>query len=980
MTTQERIDIINDGLAWLRTNKPEVYEHSLFPMLDGRRRLRRHLAALDENPAIGAFGESQTGKSYLTNTLLNRRDKPFLIYSSDHPEGVGFVDRINPIGDKREATGVVTRMTSFANHPERYNYDYPVIVKLLDLGQLATILSSGYYANIRDFGSYSEEELRAIAELLRQRYGNRPELPEPPMIEDDILDIKDYLTTYHKASTQFLMREDYFETLTRIIRRVPAAELPAVLQYLWHGNEVLTSLFGRLAKVVERFGFAKEVYVPIEAVIHHSNNRNTIMSVMCLNGLDQDNWDVKTDVYVPQPDGRLRREADVLSCELCALSAEVIFKIEEEYLDESTSYFYDDAHAGEPGYLPRASRAKLADTVDKNLLRNTDFLDFPGARSPDQQDERNCNSSIRDDENDNQSVLIRVYLRGKVAYLFNYYSESHLMKVLLFCHHDEQSEVKNLHMLIEAWVKHNVGATVADRALTLRRTGGISPLFVVATKMNIDMTRKSHESHNNDTALNTRWEGRFRTVFLNSVLNSAYVDWFRNWSAPGESFKDTYLLRSYEYCACSSSGNQMFDGYDVTTSSPEKRLMYDGDYFRRLRSTFVANPSVRELFFDPELAWDVVSTLNNDGSLYIIERLSKVAGVAADIRREQIEREGNDIMATVRTILSHEYDTDNDNEKLLQNIQTANDIRWEFDASCGTDSFFFGHLIQALQVTEAECLNIVHGIVHNTVINDDINNPDGVDMILRRVKHFEGCRTDDERWERLLKSYGWRTKEVAYQKLADKGIVDVEALFSPPKKAQTNQDYIAEHLMALWRSKVNSETLINTFTSNTHGFSPVVMKELIGQLIDSAERLNLPELIAERIRPEVNVANVSQVKESLVADIVASTLNDFVNDFGYSMLTDEMRDKARSLAEDNYLSVYEYIGRERPSTFGHDELADMFEETFERGGAITESFDNRYNEWLEYMTIAFIVHLRRSELPPEVNAALGEIINKISVS
>ncbi len=53
------------------------------------------------------------------------------------------------------------------------------------------------------------------------------------------------------------------------------------------------------------------------------------MSVMmCLNGLDQDNWDVKTDVYIPcrrQPAPRGRR---ALLRALC-LSAEVIFKIEE---------------------------------------------------------------------------------------------------------------------------------------------------------------------------------------------------------------------------------------------------------------------------------------------------------------------------------------------------------------------------------------------------------------------------------------------------------------------------------------------------------------------------------------------------------------------------------------------------------------------------------------------------------------------------
>ena len=56
----------------------------------------------------------------------------------------------------------------------------------------------------------------------------------------------------------------------------------------------------------------------------------------------------------------------------------------------------------------------------------------------------------------------------------------------------------------------------------------------------------------------------------------------------------------------------------------------------------------------------------------------------------------------------------------------------------------------------------------------------------------------------------------------------------------------------------------------------------------------------------------------------------------------------------------------------------MFEAAFDRGSALTDSFDNHYNEWLEYMTIAFVVHLKRSELPPEVNKALGDLIGRIT--
>lgn len=970
------IQIINEGLDWLRRNKPEQYEQVFFQMVDGRRRLRRQLAALRENPAVGAFGESQTGKSYQINTLLNRTDKAFLIKSTDYPEGVGFVDKINPIGDDREATGVVTRMSSFRNNPGRYNRDYPVIVKLLSVGRIATILASGYYNNIRDYTTYSDDELREIARTIYETYSERPAIGHPALIQDDILDIKSYLATYVEAQTQGMLRSKYFETLTRIIDRVPVSEWADVLKYLWHENAVITRLFQRLADDLARFDYAPEVYVPLTAVIHGGDNRRTIMSVACLNGLDEDDWCVKTDVYVPVAGkaSDLRKVADVPTCDLCAVSAELVFKIEDEYLSETLAYNYDATRSGEPGYLPAESYRKLAAGVSKNLLIDTDLLDFPGARSPEQQDEAFCTEGSRDKSG--QSVLVKLFLRGKISYLFNYYSESHMMKVLLFCHHQKQSEVKNLHILLDQWVRRNVGAGAAERAITLERTGGISPLMIVATKMNIDMAARSHDSHNTETAVNNRWEDRFRTVLLDAVLNWDNVDWFKNWSAPGHSFKDAYLLRSYEFSSCTPQGNQMFEGYDVTTSSREKTLRMDPEYYRLLRRTFVSNASVRELFFDPELAWDVASTINNDGSLYIIERMSKVARVASLIRSEQMKRERDSIMANVRDILRKEYDSDNDSEKLLHNIDTALELRWEFDVANNDDNYFFGHLLSALEVTEAECLMAVHSLVNGTAINNDINNLKEYELIRRRCRDFEGCRTDDERWDRLLKTYrNWRTREQATAEMARRNI-DISILFRENLRPKTNQVFIADHIMKLWEEKLKSDELMNTFTS-ADGFKPGLMKDLIGTMLDSARRLGLADAIAEKIRSEVSVANIANVRKSLVADMMASVINSFVYDFGYSMLSGEQRKKARQLVKENDLPVYDYIGRERRSTFTDEELGQLFEEMSDNGISLTASFDNHYNEWLEYMFIAFIVHLKRSEVKPEANRALGEIISKI---
>lgn len=975
MTINEDIQIINEGLQWLKDNKPEQYEQSFFTLVDGRRRLLRQLNALTENPAIGAFGESQTGKSYQINTLLNRTDKAFRIRSASHPEGVGFVDAINPIGDDREATGVVTRLTSFKRNPGRYNAQYPVIVKLLRPGQIVSILSSGYFGNILDYTTYSDEELRQISDRIYNAYSGRPEQSATALTEDDILDVKSYLANYMSAPTQGLRRSRYFETVTRIIRRVPAAEWVNVLKYLWHENEAISDLFCRLISDLERFNFAPEVYVPLETVMHGGENKRTIMSVACLNGLDESDWELTSPVFVPV-DGNpanLREVCTMPTCDICAVSAEVIFKIDPEYLDETLHYGYDRNRDTEPGHLPAASYHKLAQTVDKTLLSDTDLLDFPGARSPEQQDEANCRKGERDKSG--QSVLVKLFLRGKIAYLFNHYSESHMMKVLMFCHHHKQSEVKNLHILLDQWVRRNVGATADERMATLRRTGGISPLMLVATKINIDMTYKDISSFNSETAVNNRWEDRFRTVLLDAVLNWTNADWFKNWSGPGQSFKDTYLLRSFAYCACTGQGNGMFEGYNVETSSPEVELAMKPDYYRLLRRTFTSNPSVRELFFDPELAWDVATTLNNDGALYIIERMGKVARAASEIRTEQMKRERDNIMGKVRAILEAEYDSDNDAEKLLQSIDTVANLRWELDASCTEDGYYFGHLLQAMQVTEVECLSVVHKLVNGTDMNNTLNNMKEYQLIRKRCGNFAGCATADDKWQKLMRAYGWRSREQAADNLAKRGI-DVELLFTDTLRPKTNQVFIADHIMELWRSKLRSEELMNTFTGED-SFNPVLMKDLLKTLIDSADRLGLADILAEKIRSEVSIANIAMVKESLVADMMASVINGFVNDFGYSLLSPELKDKARRLVADNDLSVYNYIEQERPGTYTHDELASLFASMVADAGCLTESFDNHYNEWIEYMTIAYIVHLKRSELRPEVNRALGDLLARI---
>ena len=112
---------------------------------------------------------------------------------------------------------------------------------------------------------------------------------------------------------------------------------------------------------------------------------------------------------------------------------------------------------------------------------------------------------------------------------------------------------------------------------------------------------------------------------------------------------------------------------------------------------------------------------------------------------------------------------------------------------------------------------------------------------------------------------------------------------------------------------------------------------------------------------------------------MATIRNRDVNDYGSSMLPGQQQEKARQRAAATQLDLFHYIDSERRGTYTHEELSQMFATMLEDAGSITDSFDHNYNRWIEYMTVAYIVHLKRSELRPEVNRQLGDLIEQINL-
>ena len=101
-----------------------------------------------------------------------------------------------------------------------------------------------------------------------------------------------------------------------------------------------------------------------------------------------------------------------------------------------------------------------------------------------------------------------------------------------------------------------------------------------------------------------------------------------------------------------------------------------------------------------------------------------------------------------------------------------------------------------------------------------------------------------------------------------------------------NSFKIASEILEFWENKIQSVYTLKQFT-NVGQFDPIVMGYLITQIITTAKELDLESRLATLITEYVDIVKIDSMNESLIADILAETINEFVNDLGFKYLDDE---------------------------------------------------------------------------------------------
>lgn len=929
------LELIEKSNAWIKTSLDGNKQKDAYRNIANcRRKLKKRKYALEENPAAAMYGESQKGKSYLVSGLLSVAGNPFSVVDAN---GVSydFINQINPIGHGTESTSLVTR---FSTDYRWIDDGFPIKATLLSPTDLALTLCDSYYSDLKINRSTTlrSDAIEEKIALFESRFASRSQ-QQSIICEDDIMDMQDYFMSNIFANTAPIQDARYFEEIAALIPKIKPEEWPEVFSVLWNENKPLTELYATLITHLGTLNYDNDVYLPMEAVLR---NKGTLLDVSRLKEIYEQhsgteaNFKPDTSVLYTDDNGQETVLPSFPKSFLCALVAELVFRLPSELIDS------------------------------KPFLANNDLLDFPGAR----------HRLGKHEEDIEDKIIHQMLLRGKVAFLFNKYSDSLRINTLLFCHDNEQSAQSAMPETINRWIGNMIGDTPQKRNDFF---SPVPPLFVIATKFNIDLKLEKEDGQGRRNTLDDRWHRRFERVLEKEIFGVDTYEWLRNWSIAQPNFQNIYLLRDYHY---SSEGqSNIFRGYP--TREIEEIIPNTYPNFRSdLQKSFVEYPFVKRHFSNPEKSWNSAASLNCDGSQFIIDQLTIASEHINEARRRQFQSALQLIQEEIITELLKFFHTNDKDEDLQKAKSTAGNIQHRLDTAFRADGIkHYGRLMKELMLDEGSVLELyrkkVDDIEHRHEVNMDIYSTyriqvpvienDTVDVYFERLcKHYE--KTTDEQKEQFRAEL--YAKQVDLEELI-KGNADL---------IKNNADQLAEALIDYWFAHItlSDKQTIQQILADDNSPALQEITEMFQKLF---KKLNIAKRIAEKIRRYVEGHSKTDLPYEIVADISAELLNKCINTVGFEYLDEsEINDLKQANAQNNLGLTLEQ--NNNPTESSVDELFTKIENwtniiTVRPEEMKTLPSYRNYIAWYNRLKAGFVFVCDIPNYDVTKNQELGAIIN-----
>ncbi len=534
---------------------------------------------------VGFFGLSQAGKSYLISALAAGGDGK--LETVVDGQRLDFINHINPPGGGKEATGLVTR---FSFRAKQGPIGFPLELKLFEEIELVKIFANSYFNDFNFEKIGDPIDATAAKRKLTELDARKRAQKVPGITEDDMVSLWDYLKESFGNSIGPLAPE----FLPRAVNLAPYLSVEDRAQLfgcLWGQADALTQAFLSLALTLAQLGQPNRVFAPIEALVRKTeggvlSQADSIMNVDMLQRLGRAQ-DLPINV-LPIIDGNAQAPQRVTMAQLAALTAELTFP--------------------------------LVNQPHQKIFEGVDLLDFPGYRGRLGLDSLTDISAAQGKDQVGNPIA-QLLLRGKVAYLFERYTESQEMNVLVVCTAShKQSDVTEVGPVLSKWIDKTQGKTAEERAR--RDPGLIWAVTMFDIKINDSLTK-------DEDMLHTVWNNLVQMTMLERFGSFA---WMQDW-AKGVEFNNTFLVRK---------PRSPVSFLDVEGGQERSITQTVESQLSLMQKTFIHAPLITTHVREPAQAWSAMMTLNDGGVDRLSQYLARVS--TREVKLERINELMNEVL------------------------------------------------------------------------------------------------------------------------------------------------------------------------------------------------------------------------------------------------------------------------------------------------------------------------------------------------
>ncbi|MBA6151519.1 virulence factor SrfC family protein [Gelidibacter maritimus] len=935
---QKQLEIIENSNKWIRTYLDGEKQNTAYrTMVDFRRKLKKKKFALENNPAAAVYGESQVGKSYLISSLLSEEGKPFSI-AGENENVHNFIEDINPIGDGSESTSLVSR---FSVNYKPINREFPIKATLLSPADIALVLCDSYYNDCKADHSLilKMETINSEIDSLKARLID-VQTQQGVFGEDDVLDMQDYFKENFATKASNILFSYFFEEVSLFISKLRPNEWIDIVSILWNKNEKFNFLFSSLISEYEKLNFTNTIYLPIESVLR---KYGTLLDVQRLKEIYASPSNIETEYKATTTaliiDKGQERQVSFKKSYLCALTAELVFQQEESLLKS------------------------------KPFLKETDLLDFPGARA----------RMTLAEEMLSEKNIPDLLIRGKVAYLFNKYSNAEKISIFMLCAKHEQAAQRSMPEMLNNWIEKFIGNT-EDKREKFISTSKISPLFIIGTFFNENLRFNSNHDKKDDlTSLKNRWLQRFDNTLSIELLNTKTHRWFNSWTKSSPDFRNIFLLRDFVY---SESHSQVFKGFSEHGKELEeiKPPSYP-DFRQKLRQSFIDYDFVKRHFANPEESWDEAASINKDGTQLIIDKLTIAAENINNARLEKIIDELNEISLVIVSELLKYFHSNDKDEELQKAKSIAGDIQFKLDTAFRADGIkLYGKLKNELLLNEGKVLELfrkkISSIEHRDVVNMNIYS-----TYKQRVPVIEND-SPDMYFDRLCTHYEKTSEEdiLKFRSELEENKVNLEELITGNSELiKNNAQQLADTLLDYWFAYINQndKNIVQQVLAQNGSSALQDITDMYQKLF---KKVDIAQKIAEKIRKHLEGQNKSDLPYDMVADMSTELLNKCIRTVGFEYFDDsEIYDLKQANEKNNLGLILDY--NENPTENSVAELFDKIEnwtDIIQNNPEEMKSLPSyrSYLSWSNHLKAGFISVCDIPTYDVQANENLGTIIKE----